>query len=302
MSDMADSRYTCTLCPKSFAQKRNLTRHMLTHEDAEYPCQHCTKPFHRKDIQTRHEVKCSARPQLKDEKTCDLCSASFTQKCHMTRHRKICKLKQQEKKMKEETDEYREKLEKGEMLEKILRQNPDIMEEALNAGDKEALKLYQSTCDNDIEIASVTLRPWQEKVIKLIDNPSERNIYWIVGSTGNEGKTFLQKYIRQLFGSRRVLKTELNARKVDMAYMLSQETLTCKDIFIFNLLRSDLEVSYGLLENIKDGYLISAKYRTKSVKIKTPNTIIVFSNNNPDTSQLSSDRWKIYSIRQSEFW
>ena len=149
-------------------------------------------------------------------------------------------------------------------------------------------------------MGSVKLRPWQEEIIRFIDSPSERNIYWVVGSTGNEGKTFLQKYIHQLFGSRRVLKTELNARKVDMAYMLSQETLTCKDIFIFNLLRSDLDVSYGLLENIKDGYLISAKYRTKSVKIKTPNTIIVFSNKNPDVDQLSKDRWKIYYIRGSE--
>ena len=76
-----------------------------------------------------------------------------------------------------------------------------------------------------------------------------------------------------------------------------RETLTCKDIFLFNRLRSDVTVCYGLLENIKDGYLISAKYRTKSVKIKTPNTIIVFSNKNPYEDQLSKDRWKIYYIR-----
>ena len=73
--------------------------------------------------------------------------------------------------MKEETDDYKQKLEKGEMLQKILRQNPDIMEEALSAGDKEALKLYQSSCNNDIEMGSVKLRPWQEEIIKFIDRP-----------------------------------------------------------------------------------------------------------------------------------
>ena len=117
---------------------------------------------------------------------------------------------------------------------------------------------------------------------------------------GNEGKTFIQKYIQQQFGGRRVLKTEANSRKADIAYMLTQETLTCKDIFLFNLLRSDLEVTYGLLENIKDGYLVSSKYRSKPLKIQTPNIVIVFSNSFPNMSQLSDDRWRIYEIENDE--
>ena len=144
------------------------------------------------------------------------------------------------------------------------------------------------------------MKPWQEKVIRFIDNPSERKIYWVIGERGNEGKTFIQKYIHKLFGSRRVLKSELNSRKVDIAYALSQESFTCKDIFLFNLLRSDYIASYGVLENIKDGYLLSSKYRSKPLKIKTPNTVIVFSNSHPEKSQLSSDRWKVYKIQSDE--
>ena len=169
MSDMADSRYMCTLCPKSFGQKRNLTRHILTHEDAKYPCLHCTKSFHRKDLKSKHEDKCFVRSGQKDDRTCNLCSKVLSKKSHLVRHRKICKLKQQEKKLKKETDEHKQKLEKGEMLEKILRQNPDIMEEALSAGDEEALKLYQSSCNNDIEMDSVKLRPWQEEIIIYLE-------------------------------------------------------------------------------------------------------------------------------------
>ena len=183
------------------------------------------------------------------------------------------------------------------MLEKILRQNSDIEEEALSPAEKEALKLYQSSCETDMDMDSIQLKPWQEEVIKLVDNPSDRIIYWIMGEAGNEGKTFIQKYIRQLFGARRVLKTEANSRKADIAYVLAQETLTCKDIFLFNLLRSDLEVTYGLLENIKDGYLVSSKYRSKPLKIQTPNTVIVFSTSLPSMSQLSRDRWQIYEIK-----
>ena len=72
--------------------------------------------------------------------------------------------------------------------------------------------------------------------------------------------------------------------------------MTCKDIFVFNLLRSDTAVAYGLLENLKDGNLISSKYKSKVLKIKTPNTVIVFSNSYPNMDQLSADRWKIYEI------
>ena len=130
--------------------------------------------------------------------------------------------------------------------------------------------------------------------MKILDRPSERVVYWIVGSRGNEGKTFIQKYIQQMYGVRRVLKSEINVKKSDLAYMLSQESLTCRDIFLFNILRSDQDVSYSLLENLKDGYLVSSKYKTKHIKIKTPNTVIVFSNSRPERKSLSPDRWRIF--------
>ena len=45
------------------------------------------------------------------------------------------------------------------------------------------------------------LRPWQEKLVELI-KPSERDIIWIVGSVGNEGKTWFQKYLKDIHGVR----------------------------------------------------------------------------------------------------
>ena len=44
----------------------------------------------------------------------------------------------------------------------------------------------------------VILKPWQEKLVELI-KPSEREIIWIVGSVGNEGKTWFQKYLVKIF-------------------------------------------------------------------------------------------------------
>ena len=294
---MADCPHTCSLCPKSFGLKKNLNRHMLNHRDVKYLCKTCNKPFHRTDLLSKHQAKCLAPV---DDKTCDLCRKPFSKKAHLKRHKKVCELKHKEDEIIKVSDAYTKKIKRGELLEKILRKNPNTIEEALNSDDKESLKLYQLACEENVDVTSVNLKPWQEKVIRFIDNPSERKIYWVIGERGNEGKTFIQKYIHKLFGSRRVLKSELNSRKVDIAYALSQESFTCKDIFLFNLLRSDYIASYGVLENIKDGYLLSSKYRSKPLKIKTPNTVIVFSNSHPEKSQLSSDRWKVYKIQSDE--
>ena len=269
---------------------------MLTHEEAKFTCL-CGTAFHRSDYLTKHKGKCSKT--INNDNICDVCGAEYTQKCHLNRHKKICEMKQKEKRLEQDTQKYVEKLKEGKQIESILRKHPDIMEEALGDADKEALKLYQSLIEDSIDMESIILKPWQTEVIRIIDNPSERDIYWIIGEKGNEGKTFIQKYIYQHFGTRRVLKSEVNTRKADIAYVLSQASLTCKDIFLFNLLRSDIDVSYGLLENIKDGYLISVKYRSKALKLQTPNTVIVFSNSPPSTDQLSTDRWKIFEIRDN---
>ena len=214
----------------------------------------------------------------------------------------MCVVKCKKEKLEQATEEYKKKLKEGELLEEVLRKSPNIMEEALNDYEKSCLKIYQASCDANLAMEEVVLRSWQQDILDFIDRPSDRIVHWVVGEKGNEGKTFIQKYIRQLFGSRRVLQSEVNAKKSDIAYLLSKETLTCRDIFLFNLLRSDSDVAYGLLENIKDGFLISAKYRSKFLKIKTPNTVIVFSNSSPDISQLSRDRWRVHKISGDELY
>ena len=287
-------QFTCAICLKSFKRKQTLNRHILNHKERKYSCERCNKSYHRTDLLIKHQSKCTSKVQ--EGNTCDLCNKSFSQKCSMTRHRKVCIIQQKEKKVRQATLEYKEKLKEGEIIEKVLRKCPDTIEEALSSGDKECLKLYQASCETDINTDEVNLKNWQQEVIRLIDTPSNRTIYWIFGEKGNEGKTFIQKYIHKVFGSRRVLKTEINTKKADIAHILSKEFLTCKDIFLFNLLRSDTDVAYGLLENIKDGYLISAKYRSTPLRIKTPNTVIVFSNSLPCVTKLSKDRWIIFEI------
>ena len=55
-----------------------------------------------------------------------------------------------------------------------------------------------------------------------------------------------------------------------------------------------------MLEQIKSGRTLAAKFDSKELKFHTPNMVVVFSNEKPDIKQLSKDRWKIFQIRDDD--
>ena len=61
-------------------------------------------------------------------------------------------------------------------------------------------------------------------------------------------------------------------------------------------------MAYDLLEDFKDGRTRSDKYSTAQVMFKTPNTVMVLSNEYPRTEALKKDRWKIYEIRGEDLY
>ena len=100
-----------------------------------------------------------------------------------------------------------------------------------------------------------------------------------------------------------MIVTDIATSTKDIAYFLSKFPLECKDIFLFNHPCSTTEtITYDMLEGIKDGHKVSAKYDTRGLFFKTPNTVIVFSNEFPMTGALKKDRWSIYEIIGEELY
>ena len=106
--------------------------------------------------------------------------------------------------MEEESLAYQEKVARGEKIDKYLKQYPHLVEDGLAHDKLAALKAYQYSISTDLNIDEVVLKPWQKTVFDMIDHPSDGTLIWIIGIEGNEGKTFLQKYIKQIYGTRRV--------------------------------------------------------------------------------------------------
>ena len=150
-----------------------------------------------------------------------------------------------------------------------------------------------------IDIQTVELRPWQKSLMMVTAKPSDRSIFWVCGFTGNEGKSWLQTYIETFYGYARVVRLDLRNTTSNLLRALTKRPLQTTDIFLFNDTRaSDKETqNYAVLEHIKDGCAVSSKYDSCVINFKTPNIVIVFSNNKPEASHLSNDRWMIFSIR-----
>ena len=136
-----------------------------------------------------------------------------------------------------------------------------------------------------------------------IENPTIREVIWVRGAKGCEGKTWFQDYVESKYGWNRVVSgMVIKAKNSSICHALGKRPLTTTDIFLFNVGKANTmdEVNYEVLEKIKDGKLLASKYDSKELRIRTPNVVIVFSNDSPKLKQLATDRWCIFSISDNE--
>lgn len=208
---------------------------------------------------------------------------------------------EEEEDMLRDNQHYLEKIERGEGIANIINKGT-IREGSLSRERKEALYLYRKE-EQLRDLSQAELRPWQQQLLEITKVSSEREVIWVIGKNGNEGKSWFQDYLESCLGFNRVMRLDLRIKHKDICNILKKRPLTSIDIFLFNDGRSippDENTYYRILENIKDGYATSSKYDNDVIKFKRPNTVIVFSNTIPDWSKLSDDRWKSFRIENNQ--
>ena len=200
----------------------------------------------------------------------------------------------------QDNKEYLDKIELGKDIAIIIDEGV-VQEESLTRERKEALELYRKQMPQ-IDIHLVELRPWQQTLMEMTSQPSQRKVLWIWGMNGNEGKSWFQSYLQTFYGYARVVRLDLRNKTPNIMHALSKRPLQTTDIFLFNDTRASGHIqskkNYSVLEHIKDGCAISSKYNSNVLTFKTPNILIVFSNSRPNKFELSNDRWAIYSINK----
>jgi len=143
------------------------------------------------------------------------------------------------------------------------------------------------------ELTGAILRPWQKTLSEILDGPiSNRTVHWFWESVGNCGKTWFSKY-QAVMNDACVLQS---MKKADMQYLISKQL---SRVFLFDLCRSNEEgsvnVIYEVAESLKNGFIVSPKYDSKSINFRAPH-VVIFANFAPDQSKLSPDRWNIVYI------
>ena len=199
--------------------------------------------------------------------------------------------------------QYRMKLEVGKIVSTLLNSNEDLSGKSLTAEYKKALKLYRQSQVQRVPVyENPMLKPWHKKVMTImtfIQQPTYREVIWVIGQQGGEDKYFLQNCIKYHYSDWGVITTDIATSTKDIAHYLSKFPMECKDIFLFPCSTAET-IAYDLLEGIKDGYKVSAKYDTRELFFKTPSTLIVFSNNFPNTEALKMENLR--NCRQRIVW
>ena len=282
----------CTVCFR-IMRSNNLKRHMRKHRDL----------YSLDEEALREEIKERKRKYEDREKRKHLVLEIIEQEqvplecCEIssTTNLRTSTLRQD---MLQDNQDYLDKIELGKQIIVIINEGV-VKEESLSKSRKEALHLYrkQTPMRNMIQ---VELRQWQQELMNMITTPTERQVIWVLGINGNEGKTWFQNYLSSVYGYGRVVQLDLKMKTQNVLHALTKRPLSSTDIFLFNEPRAiNNEVcNYNILESIKDGTAVSSKYNTDFLQFKVPNIVVVFSNAQPKMKELSRDRWCVLQITE----
>ena len=200
-------------------------------------------------------------------------------------------------------NEYQEKLVQGKKIYRLVGEGV-VSYKALPYELKEEVDLYMENQEDFREVGNVKLKPWQESLLEYVQQPCDREIFWVVGKEGNEGKSWFQKYVKSWLGARRVVTgIDIKANNASIFQALRKCPIVTADIFLFNIGKSKKKfdvINYDALEAMKDGEAFASKYDSQQLKIRVPNVVMVFSNSKPYISQLAKVRFEVFYIEKDQ--
>ena len=204
------------------------------------------------------------------------------------------------KKMLKGDREYKEKMEMGKKMYQFVKEY-DIDEKSISKEMREPLEIYKEQ-KQTVDVENVILKSWQESLLNYM-KPSDREIIWVQGRYCGEGKTWFQDYVESKYGYKRVVAgMDIKLKKSSICHVLRKRRLATTDIFLFDVGKAKTfdTVNYEVLEKLKNGRILASKFDSVELKLRTPNIVVVFSNDRPEVNQLARDRWKIFSIENDD--
>jgi len=149
-----------------------------------------------------------------------------------------------------------------------------------------------------VKIEYADLRVGQKFLVNKYQEPEDprfgRNIHVYVDVDGGWGKTITTKYfIDQMYA------IVVAGKTADAAYAIAERIKLEKPIpiVIFDVPRGG-KCNWHSVEKIKDGCLFASKYESGMLRFNSPH-VVVFTNEWPDLSRLSADRWIVHDLQSN---
>lgn len=132
-------------------------------------------------------------------------------------------------------------------------------------------------------------RPYQRDLAEVLGGEADpRKIIFVVDPVGNSGKSWFTE--KMLFDRPNTVQILSAGRNEDIAHALDPS----KSIFLFDLPRSAQEhFQYRVVEQLKNRRVFSPKYNSQMKVLDRVPHVCVFTNEYPDMTKLSHDRYDI---------
>lgn len=147
------------------------------------------------------------------------------------------------------------------------------------------------------QIRGIELYPWQSQVIKDSETFNSRTVNVIIDTKGNIGKSTLKTYI----GANRIGRAIpfVNDFKDIMRIIMDTSKMKLYVIDMPRALRkTELNNFWAGIEELKNGYAWDDRYKFREQYFDSP-AVWILTNEIPDTSLLSRDRWRFHRIKKS---
>lgn len=129
---------------------------------------------------------------------------------------------------------------------------------------------------------------WQTELTSLLFSPTDqRTVNWYYDETGNTGKS----YFARTFGGG-IGYVITGGKHQDIFYAYNYEST----VFFDWPRTAEEQFPYGVAEAFKNGYFLSTKYESSTVRFQPPH-VVILANFLPDQTKLSQDRWRINTIK-----
>lgn len=135
------------------------------------------------------------------------------------------------------------------------------------------------------------LLPWQQELFdRLIQQPDDRTVTFVIDEAGGMGKTWFCRYCYSRLENVQLLSVD---KKENLALAID----VTKSVFLFNVARGGMEyIQYQFLENLKDRLVFSGKYYSQMKILLNKCHVIVLCNEQPDMTKMTHDRYNIINI------